>query len=437
MNSSREKYVQAGVATSWCDLPLLRPLLLLLLLSLPPLTHASDEAFERLAAALSFASPDRELRARVSGTLDLEGYVLPQPSPGLLYTPGDALFNPRLTLFLDGQLGARTYFFAQARADRGYDPAATPAELRLDEYALRFALLPGARFNGQVGKFATVVGNWVARHGSWTNPFITAPLPYEHLTPIWHTEAVRSANQLLNWSHQRPNSTTRGEQAEKIFRSPIVWGASYTHGIALAGKVDRFDYALELKSASLASHPEEWSAGRSRWREPTFGGRVGFRPDVRWNLGLSASTGPYLRRAATVGIAPDRGRAAYRQNVFAADLRFAWHQWQLWAEVFTARFAIPRIANADTTAFYVEASYKFAPRLSGAVRWNQQLFAMIPDGRGGRAAWGREVWRVDVAPSWRFTAHTQFKLQYSLLHDPVPARPATAHVGAAQVTVRF
>ncbi len=411
--------------------------LLALLTAGPVFAAASDESFERLAAALTFASPDREFRARVSGTLDLEGYALPQPSPGLLYTSGNALFNPRLTLLLDGQLGARVYFFAQARADRGYDPAAAPAEVRLDEYALRFALLPRGRLNLQVGKFATVVGNWVPRHGSWTNPFITAPLPYEHLTTIWHTEAPRSTTQLINWSHQRPNSTSRSEQTEKIFRSPIVWGASYTHGVALAGRADRFDYAFEMKSASLASHPDEWSVGRTRWGDPTFGGRMGFRPDLRWNFGLSASTGPFLRRAATVGIARDLKRSDYRQTVFAADLGFAWHHWQVWAEVFTARFAIPRIADADTTAYYVEAKYRFTPRLSGAVRWNQHLFATIPDGRGGRAAWGREVWRVDVGPAWRFTAHTQLKLQYSLLHDPVPESRAASHVGAAQVTVRF
>lgn len=401
------------------------------------LMGVTDESFERLASALSFASADSQIRARVSGTLDLEGYALPQPSPGLLYTSGHTLFNPRLTLFLDAQLGARAYFFAQARADRGYDPANAPGELRLDEYALRFNLLPRARLNLQIGKFATVVGNWIARHGSWTNPFITAPLPYEHLTTIWHTEAARSVNQLLNWSHQRPNSTTRGEQVEKDFRSPLVWGASYVHGVALAGKVDRFDYAFEMKSASLASHPDEWSAGRVRWAEPTYGARAGFRPDARWNFGVSASTGPYLRSTATVGIAPDRARADYRQTVFAADLGFAWHHWQVWAEVFTARFAIPRIASADTTSYYIEAKYKITPRLSGALRWNQHLFATIPDGRGGRSAWGREVWRVDVAPAWRFTAQMQFKLQYSLLHDPVPARAATAHLGAAQFTVRF
>jgi hypothetical protein len=402
-----------------------------------PALGASDEFLDRLDTALTFSSADARIRTHFSGTLDLEAYALPQPAPGLLYTRGHALFNPRLTFFLDTQLGARAYLFAQARADRGFDPARADAEVRLDEYALRLSLLPRGKLHLQIGKFATIVGNWVARHDAWANPFITAPLPYENLTAIWDVAAPRVPQQLLNWAHLRPGSTAAGEQAEKPLRTPIVWGPSYTHGAALAGTSGRFDYAAELKSASLASHPDDWSAGRVRWSHPTVSTRVAFRPDARWDFGLSASTGPYLRASATPTLAAGHGRADYRETVLAADLSFAWHHWQLWAEVFTARFAVPRIGNADTTAYYAETKYKFTPRLSGALRWNQLLFATIPDGRGGRAAWGREGWRIDAAPAWRFTAHTQFKLQYSLIHDPVPGQSATAHLGAAQLTVRF
>ena len=67
--------------------------------------RASDDFYDRVASALTFSSADALFRTRLSGTLELEGYALPQPSPGLLYTSGHALFNPRLVLFLDAQLG--------------------------------------------------------------------------------------------------------------------------------------------------------------------------------------------------------------------------------------------------------------------------------------------------------------------------------------------
>jgi len=211
-------------------------------------TRASDDFYDRIGSALTFASTDARFRARVSGTLEFEGYALPQPSPGLLYTSGHALFNPRLILFLDAQLGAHTYLFAQGRVDRGFDPSSDAVSVRLDEYALRFSLLSRPRLRLQVGKFATVMGSWVARHGAWENPFITAPLPYENLTAIWHSVAPRSPGQLLAWAHVRPSPVRNLEQAEKPLRIPLVWGPSYSHGVALAAVLGRFDVAAEVKT---------------------------------------------------------------------------------------------------------------------------------------------------------------------------------------------
>lgn len=398
--------------------------------------RASDDFYDRVASALTFSSADALFRTRLSGTLELEGYALPQPSPGLLYTSGHALFNPRLVLFLDAQLGPRAYLFVQGRVDRGFDPSADAVSARLDEYALRFSLLARPRLQLQVGKFATVMGNWVARHGAWENPFITAPLPYENLTAIWHSVVPRAAGQLLAWAHLRPSAIPDLEQSEKPLRVPLIWGPSYAHGAALAGAAGRFDFAVELKTAPLSSRPDDWSAGRIQWSEPTYAARLGWRPDVRWNLGLSASKGSFLQPTAVPSLAPGRSLADYRQTMVAADLGFAWHHWQVWAEVYTARFALPRIGNADTTAAYLEAKYKFTPRFSGAIRWNRQWFADLSDGRGGRSVWGRELTRLDLAPTWRFTAQTQLKLQYSLEHAAA-APTHTTHLGAAQITVRF
>ena len=143
-----------------------------------------DDFLDRLDAELTVSAFDDNLRARLSGTIDLEMYHFQQPAPGLINSEIDNLFNPRLTLFLDAQLGRQIYFFAQSRLDRGFDPSDEGAQIRLDEYALRYTPWEDGRVNLQVGKFATVVGNWVPRHLSWENPFINAPLVYENVTPI-------------------------------------------------------------------------------------------------------------------------------------------------------------------------------------------------------------------------------------------------------------
>ena len=395
-----------------------------------------DDWLDQVDEALTMSAGHDQLRARISGSVDLEGYAFQGSAPGLIYTDKGNLFNPRLTLFLDSQYGAHFYFFAQARADTGFDPGDDGMQLRLDEYALR--LTPGdrGRFNLQLGKFATVVGNWVARHHSWDNPFITAPLPYENLTGVWDKVAASSASTLLAWAHIKPVPSGGDEYADKFRRMPLIWGPSYASGAALTGGIDRVEYAVEFKNAALSSRPEAWDAAQSQWQHPTFSGRLGYRSDERWNFGFSASTGTYLRASAQPTLPAGHGLDDYREVVFGQDISYAWHYFQFWAECYEARFEIPRVGPADTFAYYLEAKYKFTPQFFGALRWNQQCFGDIPDGAGGQVRWGRNLWRIDLAPCYRLTPHTQIKLQYSLQHEDAGSREYTRQF-AAQFVMRF
>jgi hypothetical protein len=397
-------------------------------------SRGAEEVFDRIEQALSWSAAEDRVRARLSGLVDLEGYSFQQPVEALVHTDSHALFNPRLSAFFDAQLGASVYMFAQVRVDRGFDPADDRMQARLDEYALRLTPWKDGRFNVQVGKFATVVGNWVNRHASWTNPFITAPLAYENLTGVWDAEALRSSNTLLQWSHVRPGLPASVTAREKFLRVPVIWGPSYALGAAVSGEVRRVQYAFEVKHASLSSRPEAWHHADA-WSHPTISGRVGYRPGQAWNIGVSASSGAYLRPFADRTVAARRAFGDYREVVLGQDVSFAWHHLQVWTEIYAARFEIPGVGNADTLAYYAEAKYKFTPQFSGAVRWNRQLFDTIPD-RAGPVRWGHNVWRVDFAPAYRFTPHTQAKLQYSLQKATVGARDYSQLV-AMQLTVRF
>jgi hypothetical protein len=385
----------------------------------------ADDFLDQLDEALTISAFHDQFRARLSGLMDLEGYYLQQPSPGIIYTTRDTLFNPRLTFFLDSQLGPHVYVFVQSRVDRGFDPSDGSAEARADEYALRLTPWEDGRFNLQVGKFSTAVGNWVRRHLSWENPFITAPVPYEHMTRIYDTEAPSSAQDFLS----------RTFDAAYEY-SPVIWGPSYATGASVAGRLGKFDYAAEIKNASLSSRPESWDATDIGFDHPTFSGRVGFRPNHLWNLGVSASGGPYFRPETLPTLPSGHGIGDYRELVLGQDISFAWHRVQLWAEFYEARFEVPLVGNADTFAYYLEAKYRFTPQFFGALRWNEQVFAGVPDGAGGRASWGNDLWRIDAALGYRFTAHTQLKLQYSVQHEDSGPRDL-GHTIAAQFTLRF
>src|SRR5205823_5223580 len=152
---------------------------------------------------------------------------------GLIDTPKNTLLSPRLTLFLDGQIGSHVYFFAQARADRGFDPGARGARARLDEYAIRVTPWDDGRLTLQVGKFGTVLGTWTQRHLSWDNPFIDAPLAYEQITGTYDFEAPTGVRELRHI----PNR-------ERYERLPLIWGPDYASGFSASGRLAKFEYAV-------------------------------------------------------------------------------------------------------------------------------------------------------------------------------------------------
>ena len=115
----------------------------------------ADDFFDRVEETLTVSAFDTAVRARISGTAEFEGYRVEQPPPGLIYTDGKTLFRPRLSLFLDAQLGARVYAFVQSRWDQGFDPSETgKGQVRLDEYAVRAVSIAGRQIchgRGQLG----------------------------------------------------------------------------------------------------------------------------------------------------------------------------------------------------------------------------------------------------------------------------------------------
>jgi hypothetical protein len=409
----------------------LKPSIFFLFLLL--LSARGGDLLDQLSDTLSIRDSKNHFQLQLSGLLDLEGYFIDQRPPGLILSDDKFLFNPRLSIFLDAQWTNHLYFFGQARVDRGFDPSDQGAQVRLDEYFLRYTPLDNSWVTFQVGKFATVVGNWVLRHYSWDNPLINAPLPYENLTGIWDSAAPDDADVLLYWGHV--GEYDNGDYSDKYLRLPIIWGPSYASGFAVSGTVGKFDYAAEIKNAALASRPESWDLTEVGFEHPTFSGRAGFRPNEIWTLGFSASAGPYLLSEAEPTLPSRRSIGDYRELVLGQDVSFAWHRLQLWAEFFETRFEVPRIGNADTFAYYLEGKYKITPQLFGALRWNQQLFGTIRYD-DGRAQWGNDIWRVDAALGYRFTNYLQAKIQYSFTRQDANIQVGEQLV-AGQLTIKF
>jgi hypothetical protein len=385
-------------------------------------TVSAEDFLDQIDQALTISVANDQVRARLSGLVDLEYYNYPQPPPGLIRAGGHDLFAPRLSLFLDAQLGSRVYFFAQARLDTGFDPTDRGAQARMDEYALRVTPWTDGRFTLQVGKFASVIGGWVERHLSWENPFVNAPLPYETATLVSDLQ--------LPLTSQSFRAVPGFDKYEFL---PVIWGPAYTIGVSVAGHLGIFEYAAEFKNNAVASRPESWSD--YNFDRPALDLRLGLQPNEAWHFGFSAAEGAYLQPGARPEVeGGDLGD--YREFVLGQDVSYAVGHWQFWAEVFEARFEVPRVGNADVLAYYLEAKYKFTPQLFGALRWNQELFDSGRDAAGRTVARAPDVARVDLAVGYRFSAHTQLKLQYSLARGDFVS-DNLGSTFAAQFTVRF
>ena len=318
--------------------------------------------------------------------------------------------------------GAQFMFFAQTRIDTGFDPSDLGVEWRLDEYAVRLTPWSDGRFNLQVGKFATVVGSWVERHLSWENPLINAPLPYENPTLVSDMYVPVTAESF----RAVPGSY-------KYEFLPIIWGPVYAIGASVTGHIGILEYAAEVKNAPLASRPESWYD--YNFSRPAVDAKLALDPNEAWHFGISAGEGSYLRpNAYPLPNGTDFGE--YRQYLLGQEMSYARGHLQLWAEAFESRFQIPELGNADVFAYYVEMKYKFTPQLFGALRWNQEFFDSGTDPMGQPIAHGHDVSRIDAAVGYRFTAHTQLKLQYSLAHGDFVSDKVNGTF-VAQFTVRF
>lgn len=385
---------------------------------------AAQMPLEWLDQHLTLSSADAEWRADVSGLLDLEAYLPEQQALGLLETDDEVFFNPRLTLMLDLQMSSHWRAHAQMRADRGFDPGFAPdGQTRLDEYFVEWKPLASDALNFRTGKFATAFGAWTSRRLSWDNPFVTAPAAYSDMLPITDRTAAPAAG----FANRRNVPENRQTWV------PILWGPSYASGASVFGRTQHFDYAVEVKNASISSRPEAWDVVQNGWDATTFTGRLGWRPAPEWTLGTSFSHGPYLLEEAEPTLTRGQDYRDYDQTTFGLDAGYAHGPWQLWGELMTSTFEVPNVGEVHVVSGFLEARRRLGARTWAAARWNQSWFGNLP---GTSREWDRDGWRLDLAIGHRLSRNLQAKLQYSLAERTGHDQEGD-HLLAAQVTLRF
>lgn len=344
----------------------------------------------------AWLSEDGKQQASLGARFDLEAYGYEAPFPGLVESDDDFFIQPRLTLSLNYDNNQKLSAFALVRADRGFDPGReSDGDVRADAYWARIAPW-GPAFQLQVGKSATVFGNWASRHDAALNPFINAPLPYDNVANFSSVGIPADSAAFLKRRDAPDNRDTW---------SPIIWGPAYGHAVAALGTVGAFDYALDVRDTALSARPEMWEEPFNS-SAPVFTTRLGWRPDEAWRLGVSASTGPYLEEDAKSSLPTGTARDDFDQTTWGADAEFSFRRLQIWAEVIGARIEAPGVGDLDTLAWYVEAKQKFGTRAFAGLRFGQQTFDEL-DGTD----WARDLWRIEASLGYRFHKQIIGKIQ--------------------------
>jgi len=403
----------------------MRPLLLLLPFAalnaqtiLEPLDDISDNAF--------YETDDGFFAIQANGIAQISGYYFNQEPVGIIFAPpgNHTQYSPRLTLNADAFVGERLSGSLKFRWDDGIDPGYATNQVRLDELFADAVIVPG-HLDFRIGRFATIFGNWVPRQNAWDNAFIAPPLPYDQTTSVTDNAAPPNAVAFTNRRNVNVNNKTW---------LPIIWGPVYTQGGAAFASWEDFTLAVSGTNKAISSRPGVWDD--LDFGEPAFTGRLGWRPNAEWDLGVSGSVGAYLLNSAAFSIPLGTDIDDYDQITIGADAAWAFGDWQVWAEFFFSQFDVPNVADpAQAFSYYIEGKYKVTPQFYAALRWGQQFYNEIDTVLGSRN-WDNDMLRTEAALGYKFDRHSLFKVQYSYQYQFTSFQDGE-NLFAAQFVIRF
>ncbi len=329
------------------------------------------------------------------------------PSPSLVKFDEGSYYLPRLELELEIRPSDYLFFHTTVRYDRGFDAGDVPdGEFRIDEAFLRYRPLGDQRLNFQIGKFATAFGGYVSRHDFYDDPFLVAPLPYGEILGV-PVRNPRGAS--LNAIAARARGTAPGVfTSPKINWASTIWGPAYTTGASVFGSVGKIDYALEIKNVEPGAHASQWDLKSGDFDDPTFAGRIGYRPDASWNLGLSFSRGPYLNPEANDLLPDGLDRGDLPNTKIGFDARWAHGDFIFSGEVIYSSYETLQTDDLESLSWYLQSRWKAAPGIWLAARLGQTINNEV-----NGLEWSPDLFRAELAAGWRITPDLLLKAQYS------------------------
>ena len=315
--------------------------------------------------------------------------------------------SQRVSLFFDAFVGDSLYFFTKIRWDDGVHPGlgqtgGDHTKVRFDEFFVRYS--PSPAFNLQAGQFPPLFGGFLSRQNSWDMGLISYPMPYENVTSISDSGVAANPTHFAE---------RRNHPDNKLNWVPIVWAPLYTLGGSAFGSLGNWGYALNVTNSAPSSRGSVWND--LRFSDPTILGRLEYRFGPDLSVAGNFSHGSYFQYFLEESLPPGTGIDDYRQTVWSLDAKWAYRDFQVWAEIFYSIFDVPNVGeDAEIFSYFIEGRWDFDTRWWAALRWNQEVYNQIDTCSGqGETRWDNPLYRIDAGLGFRFSRHAQIKFQYS------------------------
>lgn len=331
------------------------------------------------------------------------------------FNNGRGTFTWRTDVFVDALLSENITLLGNFRMLQDEIP-------HVDLLSLRFADIGSSGVTAEAGEIELPFGSLSIRRFPKTNPFLSLPLIYEHLTTL------RSSDYELWVLDSRHTIAGNGVR--------VLDQGLYDLGFKLSASASIFDFTVALTNGMVSATSGYYPGGLNAHGGfgKTF--RIAATPMIGLTVGASYAFGPFLKDISYFGASylhfdPEE----YSEQSLGADVEFSYDHFVFYGQIIHNIWKFKEIHGSDllTTGYSAEGSYTVFPRFSVAARIGGVFFNSInttviqtnytPGLYSGK--WDNDVFRFEGALGYRLTREALVKAVYQwnetlgVAHDPV------------------
>jgi hypothetical protein len=362
---------------------------------------------------------------------DVSGSIAPEDTGFFNYTDYDhsALRLFRADLSASLTLNRHVAVLAEIR-DENIDT--------LRVYALYLRIRPWAdhAVDIQAGRVPPTFGAFARRVYASDNPLIGYPLAYQYLTSLRADALPWNADELLRMRTRGWLASYSIGNAEPDNGVPLVTAFRWDTGVQVHAVTGIVESTIAVTTGTV-SNPRLSDDNSA----PQVAGHLSVHPVPGLVIGLSAARGPFVSSTAARGAVGDGHDRSFTQTAWGADLEYSRDYYVLRGETIWSEWRLPAagapVIDAPLRALstYVEARYKFRPRLYAAARVDHLGFNDVT-GSAGPESWESPVTRLEIGGGYSLQRNLLLKL--SVQHDTRPiGRVPSATLASAQVVYWF